>query len=124
MEGVGFTNLRIEDGILYGEYPEGIDVDLDAAKALVRTRLEFIGDKDYPSLIDTTGVRSVTKEARDYFNEPEASAGFKAAAILSRSAFSTFLSNFFIKISLIKSPVPIKLFTTEEEALEWLNQYK
>lgn len=116
--------FSIKDNILYGPYPEGVELDLEFVKNTVAQRLEFLEGKELPALIDTTGVKSATKEARDYFAKAESSAGLKAAALLSRSTFSTFLSNFFIKISLIKSPIPVRSFTKEEEAIAWLKQFK
>ena len=116
--------FEIKDGILYGPYPDGVELNLNNVKQMVDHRLEFLDGRKVPALVDTTGILKVTKEARDYMASPEGSEGILAAAILSRSMFSKFVSNFFIKISLIKSPLPIKLFSTEAEALNWLKQFK
>lgn len=116
-------DFSIKNGILYGPIPDGLEMNLDYAKMLVKARIEFLNGRMCPAVIDTTGLKSITKDARDYMASVEASEGIKAAAILSRSVFSTFLSNFFIKISLIKAPMPVRLFTDAKEADAWLQQF-
>lgn len=116
--------FEIKDGILYGPYPDGIELDLKNVEQMVADRLNFLNGKKVPALVDTTGIKRVSKEARDFMASNQGSEGIVAAAILSKSIFSTFISNFFIKISLIKAPLPIKLFSTEDEALDWLKQFK
>lgn len=118
------VEFKVENGILYGPYPDGVELGLDLVQQMVKKRLEFLEEKEYPAIVDTTGIKSVTKEARDYMASDEASQGIVAAALLSKSLFSTFVSNFFIKVSLIKAPIPVKSFTNEKEALEWLDQFK
>ncbi len=116
--------FSIVNGVLYGPYPEGIELDLPFVKQLVKDRLEFLEGKTVPGIIDTSGIKQATKEAKDYFAKEESAAGLSAVALISNSAFSRVVSNFFIKISLIKTPIPIRLFSNEQEALEWLEQYK
>jgi hypothetical protein len=121
MERVKFD---MKSGILYGPYPDGIELDLEFVQQIVVDRLEFLNGKVVPGIVDTSGVKSATKDARDYFAKPESSKGLSAIAILSKSMLSTFLCNFFIKVSLIKAPIPVKQFTDEKEALIWLEKFK
>lgn len=116
--------FEIKDGVLYGPYPDAIELDIEKVERMVIDRLEFLDGQRLPALVDTTGIKQVTKEARDYMATSKATEGIVAAAILSKSKYSIFVSNFFIKISLIKSPIPIKIFSEESEALEWLEQFK
>lgn len=115
--------FEIKDGILLGPYPDGAEIELADIKKMISERIEFLNGNKVPALVDITGVKKVSKEARDYMATSQASEGIVAAAILSKSMFSTFLCNFFIKVSLIKAPIPIKQFTNESEALLWLKQY-
>ena len=95
------VEFSIKDGIIYGAYPKGLLLDEEKAQEIVLERLNYLGERRLPALIDTTGVKAVTKEARDYLSKPEASIGIVAAALLSKSFFSKYISNFFIKLSII-----------------------
>lgn len=118
------VDFKIEDGIIYGPYPKGVHLDVHVAKQIVADRIDFLNGKKLPAIVDTTGIQSITKDAKEYMAKPEASKGIVAAALLSKSVFSKYLSNFFIKVSIISSPIPIRVFTDEESAKNWLEQFK
>jgi hypothetical protein len=65
----------------------------------------------------------IEKEARQYLGSDEGVRGLKAGAIVTKSVFSTYLANIFIRISIIKTRVPMRLFTSEKEAVKWLKQF-
>ena len=71
-------------------------------------------------LSDSTDSPPPDKEMRDYAAEviPEIA---KAVAIISRSAVGKMAANLFFSIK--KQPYPVKMFTDEVEAKEWLKQY-
>src|SRR5688572_27454377 len=102
--------FELVDGILFGPYPENFLIDLPIAEQIVRERLEFVGEKSYPALIDTTEVAGITKEARDYFSSDDAVKGISIAAIVSKSLFTVFLANFLVGVNLRKTPIPMKVF--------------
>ena len=74
----------------------------------------------YPVLANIKGVKSITKEAREYLAE-EGTRLVKAGAIIIGSPLNKMLGNIFLTINNPK--VPTKLFTDEKEAKEWLRQY-
>ena len=118
-----YTRLEIIDDILYGVFFTGITIDLDIAKEIVKTRLEYTDYIPYPMFIHDSGVVSMNKEARDYFSEKDGGMqGTVAAALLLKSVYSEFLGNFFLRIT--KPDMPTKIFTDEKKALEWLQQFK
>ena len=114
-------HFNLNNGILFATYKTG-KVDLAVAKEVVRLRKEFCENKSYPHLVKDYNVSQVNKEARDFLSSDEAIEGVLAAGLITDSAFKMSLMNFFLKVS--KPKVKAKTFTKENEALEWLNQFK
>lgn len=114
--------FELKEDILYCTYPD-IYVNLDVAKSFIEDRIEYIGDNTYPSLFDVSRNKGVSKEARDCLSNGRALNGISAAAVVSSSIFTTFIANFFLRVSAAKSPFPTMLFTDKEKAVEWLKQY-
>jgi len=71
-------------------------------------------------LSDIRNISSASKEHRDYFSSEKAAEVFAAVAILISSPLSKVLGNIFLKIN--KPPFIGKLFTSETEAMKWLNE--
>ncbi len=71
-------------------------------------------------LSDSTDSAPINKELRDYLGKviPEIAL---AVAVISRSAVGKMAANLFFSIK--KQPYPVKMFTDEMEAKEWLKQY-
>jgi hypothetical protein len=74
-------------------------------------------------LIDFSNLKSATKEARDYMNDPEGGLkGLVGGAFLSNSIVATVFINLYLKIN--KPVIPAKFFTKKAEALNWLNELR
>jgi hypothetical protein len=69
-------------------------------------------------LVDMRGVRSQTREARQYFAGAEAERVSRAVALLIGSPVSRVLANFFLRLS--PQRIPTALFTDEHAAAAWL----
>lgn len=113
--------LEIKEGIIYARYKPDIVVTLELAKKMVKQRVDFAENVSYPAVVFIDGVKSITKEARDYLAE-EGTTGLIAGALVMKSIYSTFIGNFFLKLT--KPPFPSKIFTDVNEAVKWLEQYK
>lgn len=111
--------LEYRDGILFGWYKCAY-VDLDLAKQIVHWRKEFTNHTPARLLLQQDGLKAINREARLYLNSDEGVDKVHAAAIVARNPFEKHLANFFIQISLLKSKIPVKLFSDENSALEWL----
>ncbi|MBA3706187.1 MAG: STAS/SEC14 domain-containing protein [Bacteroidetes bacterium] len=116
-----YVKIWQEEAILYCVFADKLNMDLEIAKHCVNERIQFSQGKDYPCLINMKGLKSVTKEAREYMST-EGEKNIIAAALLIGSPLSKMIGNIFL--SLNKPKVPAKLFTNENEAKEWLNKYK
>ena len=74
-----------------------------------------------PALIDYRRMRSMDRGARTYYSGPEPARVMSAAAILIESPLSRIIGTFFM--GLHKPLVPTRLFTSEAEALAWLQSF-
>ncbi|MES2286254.1 MAG: hypothetical protein V4547_11240 [Bacteroidota bacterium] len=115
-----YVKIWIADGILYCTFANDLDVDIEIAKSAVESRINFSKGISYPLLVDMKGIRSFTKEARDYAGK-EGARLIKAGALVVDSALTKTLGNLFLLIN--KPNVPTKLFTDEKEAKEWLQHF-
>ncbi len=115
------AQLEIKNGVMYARYKPGIVVTLEMAKAMVRSRVEFAENISYPAVVFIDGLKSISKEARDYLAE-DGTTGLIAGALVMKSVYNTFIGNFFLKLT--NPPFPSKIFTDVNAALEWLEQYK
>ncbi|WP_170871831.1 hypothetical protein [Pontibacter indicus] len=97
------------------------ELDLDKARICVQDRLGYIDGQVYPSLFDITQVKHSTKEARDYLAD-EGNAGVVASAILVTSPMVKMAANIYIHVNKPKNPT--RMFTSKEEAVQWLSQFK
>jgi hypothetical protein len=117
-----YAYFEIEDDILCVTYKHGLSITLDIAKEIVRSRMEFVNNKVYLLLILDNGVKSIDKAARDFLSSERGISHIVAAALVLRSNYSSFLGNFFLKIT--RPALPVKSFTEKKKALEWLGQFK
>lgn len=120
------VDLEYAEKVVIARYKEGLSVDLEVAKRLIELRKEVSDNEECLLYIDARNLVSITKEARKYVASDEGQENLKATAILTDSSFLRILSNFLIRIDLKKesSRLPIKMFKSESEALNWLKQFK
>jgi hypothetical protein len=120
---LGNINYTLVNGIIKGVYIENSIIDLAIAKEVVKKRILFSNRSLSPLLIDGRKVKQVTKEARDYFGSKEGAELLSAGAILVESKLTTILANFMVRINISKSYIPLKVFSKEEDAIDWLKKY-
>lgn len=114
---------RIDQDTIFFKYGFKIEIDLALAKELVSDRLDYTQARAVYALIDFTNVKSVTKEARDYMNDPEGGLkGILGGAFLSNNVVTTLFVNLYLKVS--HPIIPAKFFTSKEDALDWLRKIK
>lgn len=91
---------------------------LDDAKQNVAVIYEIGGKQRNRVLVDMRGVRSQTREARQYFAGPEAERATLAVALLVSSPVSRVLANVFLR--LMPQRWPTVMFNDEVPAIAWL----
>lgn len=112
---------KLENGIVIGKFTKGYVVDLPAAQQMVKERLEFQNGVEYPIMIRLNGLKFASSEARNYMKK-EGQRGIKAGAFIISNPVEKIILNFLFTIS--PPQVPARMFTSEKEALNWLEQFK
>ncbi|MDX2188515.1 MAG: hypothetical protein SFY32_01515 [Bacteroidota bacterium] len=119
-----YVRLELIDGILHVTFKKNAYITLQIAKEIVNQRLIFMGSNNLPSLGKDEGLKGMDKEARDYLSSEEGIKQLKASALIVSSVFNKLLANFFIKVNFISLKIPVRVFTEENEALQWLEGFK
>ena len=112
-----YIKFWTEDSVLCAAYANNIHVNLDIAKHIVEHRINYSKFTSHLCFVDMRGIRSVTKEARQYLSV-EGSAYVIAGALLIDSVLNRTIGNIFLTVN--KPAVPVRLFTSKEEAFKWL----
>lgn len=111
--------IKLNDGIIFCEYEEKLLLTLDMAKKMLADRLEFQQGVSYPIVIVLNGLKAADKETRK-FTATEGIRGITMGAFIVKSTIEKVILNFFLSVE--KPPVPAKAFTTEEDAVQWINE--
>ena len=110
-----------DDGIIRKIFLENAQETLkDALESEVIIK-QLSSGKKRPMFADFTALRSMDPEARAYYTGEQAGALISACAGVTKSKIGKVISNFFIGFN--RPPSPVKLFTSEEEAIEWLKRF-
>ncbi|MDD2920127.1 hypothetical protein [Rhodoferax sp.] len=110
-----------DDGIVRIIHVHGAQVTLEDAKETMAAYLKLYKGKRRPLFIDTKTMKSMSRETRQYYAGEEAAKVASVAAIIVGTPVSRVLGNFYIGIS--NPHLPSRLFTSEDDALEWLKGY-
>jgi len=116
-----YISIHWEDELLVCQYARNLHLSLEVAKQCVEGRIFFSKGKNCLLLVDMTGIKSTTREARHYM----ATIGTTqviAAALITGSTLNRALANLFLTVN--KPQVPTRLFTNPEKAKQWLRQFK
>ena len=113
------ADYYMEDGILVSlsKSPRRTVENIKGNIALVR---RITGNKKIPLLIYLSSSPIPDKETRKYVNE-QLPHVYSAMAMISKPGLSKFIMNFLFRLK--PPPIPMKNFTDETEAKEWLKQY-
>lgn len=114
-------NFLRDDGILVVQIKEGIEVDILGVKENFEATFRMTESTRCLTLIDARCIFTSTQEARDY-TAMHASHYRIAHAALINSLANRIVGNFYINFN--KPCVPTKLFTSNNEAIKWLNTFR
>lgn len=111
-----------EDGVLCSKIKQGAVVKLNDAIENTEAISSLIYKEKHPLLVDTRGVKSLSKEARHHFSlRDREKIRLYAIALVVDSLVGRVIGNFFIGIN--KPMVPTKLFGNVEDAMVWLKKW-
>lgn len=106
-----------EDHIIRFRILPGATVDSETAKECVAGVAELAGPKRHILLIDMRNLRDITQGARRIYHDGPAF----AVALLVASPVSKVIGSFFIGLN--RPSYPLRIFTSETKAIEWLKDY-
>jgi hypoxanthine phosphoribosyltransferase len=109
-----------DNGIVYSVIKDIPTQTLEETVKNIEDFEKVIGDKKVCMVIDVTNSGETSREIRDYVAK-EFPKFVKAIAMISKSALGKMLANLFFTIR--TQPYPTKMFTEEEEAKKWIEQY-
>lgn len=114
---VWYDNLA---GIVRCGWVAGSTCGLAEAVAISDEVIDVAGSQRRPLLVDMREVAGITREAREYF--VSSSESVTAVALLTGSAVTRMMANFFI--GLRKSQAPMRMFRSEPDAVAWLTSFR
>lgn len=117
-----YAFYRIKDNILFVEYRDNALLSLSVAQKVVTDRIQFQQEKIYPVYCDIRKVTEIDIAGRTYLAK-EGSVLISAIAFIVNNPFS--VSTTIIDLYLKKqgSPIPYKIFSDREKALDYLRKY-
>ena len=110
-----------EDDICVTVVKPNSEITIKEALENTEAVIKLSQGKCYPLLVDTRQIKSISKEARDYFSMRERKGNVKAIGMLVDSPLSKIIGNFFLGLN--KPKVPTQLFVEEKQARIWLKKY-
>ncbi len=116
-----FARFLIEDNVLVVNYKEGLHITYEIAEQIVRDRLTFTKGKKMPVIINSHGVISIDKPAREFLASENGTVGLLATAIIVDSDYTRLLGNFFLIVN--KTKIPVRIFSDIPRSVKWLQKY-
>ena len=107
-----------EDGIIHIVILPNAELSQADAKANVVAVDQISQGKKQPLLVDIRQAKAMDREVRREF---ASATNVTATALLIASPVSRVIGNFFIGLN--EAAVPVRLFTSEAEAVEWLKGF-
>ncbi len=117
----GYWTWMGSDGIARTKVKPDSEITLEQAIENGKAVTSLFIDKKFPILIDSRGIRSMTREAREQFSLNGRESKTSAFGIIIKSPLSRVLGNFFMGVN--KPTVPTRLFDNEDDAIQWLKNY-
>jgi len=104
------------DGIIHVHYKKNTTVDVETQRVMRDIFRQMAPGKKLPYIFSASSGVTITKEARENSNVPDSPIG--AYAIIANNLAYRLVANFYLKVN--KPVIPSKLFSTIEDALEWI----
>lgn len=117
-----FDTFLVEGEVCVTIVKSNSEITLEDALENTRAVQKISNGYQYPMLVDTRDIRSISKEARDHFSMRNRNGHVNCIAVLIDSPVSMVVGNFFMGLN--KPAVPTKLFTSPDKAFKWLEKFK
>ena len=110
-----------DDGIGRTKVKPGAEITIEYARENSDAVNSLYLEKKFPLMIDSRGIKSMTRDARNQFSTKGRETHVLALGIIISSSVSRVIGNFFMGIN--KPAIPTRLFDNEIEAQKWLKSY-
>jgi len=120
VDGVGVLSID-EMGIILVSHVHDAQLTGEQARLLVEGSRALAEGRRVTILVDSTSVRSMSREAREVLSGRESTWNPLAVAILVSSQVSRVIASFFIRLG--KPAYPVHIFTSTESARTWLSGF-
>jgi hypothetical protein len=109
-------------GFLYKVTKEGAEYTLADAREDLDAVIKLGGGVKLPLLVDERGLRGVDQGARSFWATKQIGDYLKAVAVITgNSPITNMIGNFMMTIT--RPVVPLKLFSTEQAAMPWVEWF-
>lgn len=110
------------DDVLCFEIGKDIYMEVEDAKESAEKIKEIALAKGVkvPLIVDMRQLKGISKAARQFYSDDD-SPQTKACATLVNSGLTRIIANLFLGLN--KPKTPLKLFTAEQPAIEWLGKF-
>ena len=110
----------IGDDIIFVECKANAEIELEDAKEDMELSQELIANVSrYGTIIDTANIKSISKEARDWYSQVQNDNPHNiCVALVVNSFYTRIIANFFLGFS--NSRTEMKIFNIKDDAVEWL----
>ena len=109
-----------DDEIIRLIYYPNTEIDIDKAREIGFVIAEISRGKKRPMYVDSRNVKNANLEARNHLASTEVTRWTSAIGSYN-NPITYILAGLYIKIN--KPPYPIKVFKSEEKAIEWLKGF-
>ena len=117
-----FVTIRYKAPVVYLVFKEGADLDVPEVKQMIKVAGSLTNNNPYLLCSDARTYFQITSEARKVSSDKSESSLVVANAVLVNNLPLRLTANLFIKIN--KPHFPLRVFTDEEKAMEWLLSHK
>jgi hypothetical protein len=106
------------EGIIRCVVKDGTDQTREQAEDSLRIFGQLAGGKRRPAVIDSSGAKSLSRDARACYTGREAEKVFAAVAlVVANSVLARSIGNFVLAVS--KPAFPLRMFETVDDAMTW-----
>lgn len=106
------------DGIVVLRFREGVHMDGERTRRVMKVQIAVAGGEKRPTLSDIRAMGGSSVEARREVSGPEMLAVVERMALLVGSPATRMTGNFFLRVT--RPPYPTRLFSDEAAARRWL----
>ena len=117
-----YFQSEMDGNIIKVQYKPNLHITLEDAEQIVQERLAYYRDVEAPVLIKNAKIVSIDKSAREYmFDSEQGLKNITAVAIVYSNVVNRLLATFLFHRH--TPAVPHRMFTDEQKAVAWLQNY-